>query len=48
MIFQYNNCNIVLFLYYIKNKLEILHFFTNTYNLHYILLYVSFDFLFHN
>jgi hypothetical protein len=42
--FQYSNCHIVSFLYCIKNELEILYFFTNTYDLHCILLYVSFDF----
>jgi hypothetical protein len=48
MIFQYSNCHIVSFLYCIKNEFEILHFFTNTHDLHYIVLFISFDFLFHN
>ena len=48
MMFQCSNCNMVPFLYYIKNELEISHFFTNACDLYYILLYISFDFLFYN
>jgi hypothetical protein len=45
IVFQCSNCNIVLFFYYNQNEFEILHVFINTYDLHYILLYISIDFL---
>jgi hypothetical protein len=46
-VFHLNNCNIILFLCYIKNYIEILHVFINAYNLYYILLHVSIDLLIH-
>jgi hypothetical protein len=36
MIFHYSNYNIILFLSYVKNKLDILYIFINTYNFYYI------------
>jgi len=39
MIFQYNNCHIVSFLYCIKNEFEILHFFTNIWSSLYCIIY---------
>jgi hypothetical protein len=47
IVFHFNNYNIVLFFCYIKNYLEILHIFINVYDLHYILLYPSINFLIH-
>jgi hypothetical protein len=48
MMFHCSNYNIVLFLYYVKNLLEILHVFINAYNFYFILLYVNIDFLINN
>jgi hypothetical protein len=46
--FHGNNCNIISFFSYVKNELEILHIFIKTYDLYYILLYVSINFLIHD
>jgi len=46
IIFQCSNCNIVPFLYYIKNTFKILHVFINTHDLHCILLYVNINFFY--
>ena len=43
--FRCNNYNIVLFLCYAKNYLDILFVFINAYDLYYTLLYVSIDLL---
>jgi hypothetical protein len=48
MMFHGNNCNIISFFSYVKNELEILHIFIKTYDLYYILLYVSINFLIHD
>ena len=47
MVFQCSNCNIVLFFGYVKNSFKILHIFISVYDLYYILLYVSVDFVIH-
>jgi len=47
MMFHCSNCNVVLFFCYIKNWFRILHIFFNAYDLCYILLYISVDFMIH-
>jgi len=48
MMFHCCNCNIVLFLNYIKNEIEILQLFINMCDYYYILLYISIDLLIYN
>jgi hypothetical protein len=45
MMFYSNNYNIISFFSYINNELEILYIFIKVYDLYYILLYVSINFL---
>ena len=47
-VLQCSNCNIILFFYYVKNELEILWIFINTYDFYYILLYITIHFFIHN
>jgi hypothetical protein len=48
MMFHCCNYNIVLFLNYIKNEIEILQVFINMCDYYYILLYISIDLLIYN